>query len=118
MVAAGARAGGVSEPSFSVLGHWPIHFRSAAAPPSKPEAFWEFSPCAFRNTTDGPYFDYVLVRGRVDPFADAPPGPVFMPILRESDWTLYAKVTNAESPPDSAPDEGPCVARPRKETRR
>src|SRR6185295_9744477 len=52
-----ARSGGVSAPSFSVLGHWPIQFRPEAAPPKKSEDFWEFSPCLFRNAADGAYFD-------------------------------------------------------------
>jgi hypothetical protein len=105
-----ARAGGVSEPSFSTLGHWPLHFRAEAAPPPKSEAFWEFHPCLYRNAEDGAYYDYVLVYGDLEPFRDAPPGPVWRAIVREKSWTLYAK-TGAASPAWSSPDEGPCVPR-------
>lgn len=104
-----ARNGGVTEPSFAVLGHWPLHYRAGAAPPEKDVDFWEFDPCAFRNATDGPYYDRVLVRGRIDPFRDAPPGPAWTKVLVEKDWTLFARVPGAEIPASSSPDRGPCV---------
>ncbi len=105
-----ARDGGVAEPSFATLGHWPLHFRSEVAPPAKSEAFWEFHPCLFRNAIDGRYYDYVLVFGDMQPFRDDPPGPVFRLVLREKDWTLYEK-TAEENPAWTTEDEGPCVAR-------
>jgi hypothetical protein len=108
-----ARGGGMSEPSFSVLPHWPLHFRPASAPPVKSRDHWEARPCLYRNTIDGNYYDYVLVRGNVDPFRMRPPGPSWTPIVREQQWTLYEK-SSAQSAPDDAllavvpPDRGPC----------
>jgi hypothetical protein len=99
--------------SFTELGHWPLQFRPEAAPPAKPP-FWTFSPCLFRNETDGAYYDYVLARGNVDPFRDAPPGPVWRSVDREGEFVLYAKVANAEAalnPPWKVEDGGPCTSR-------
>jgi hypothetical protein len=39
--------------------------------------FWDYDPCLFQNEVDGPYYDYVLVRGAVDPFEDEPAGPAW-----------------------------------------
>jgi hypothetical protein len=110
-----ARAGGVASFSFSELHHWPVHYRPGAAPPPE-EAWWELNPCVFRNAVDGEYFDYVLVRGHVDPFADEPEGPVFHAVARSRDFTLYEKSPSASAAPDrwpakKKPDEGPCAAR-------
>ena len=44
-----------------------------------------------RNDLDGLYYDYVLVHGRVDPFARPLPGPRWLPLSREGDWALYEK---------------------------
>jgi hypothetical protein len=86
-----ARNGGVAEPSFAVLGHWPIHYREGAAPPKKDIDFWEFHPGRYENAIDGPYYDFVLVRGAVDPFRSAGRGPRWTPIVREGDWTLWRR---------------------------
>lgn len=103
--------GGVSEPSFGTLGHWPLHYRPEAAPPPKPELFWEFAPCLYRNASDGPYYDYVLVNGELEPFADRPPGPSFRAVLREGAWTLYRKIPGEMNAPWDVPDQGPCKPR-------
>jgi hypothetical protein len=100
--------GGVASWSFSEMHHWSLHYVPEAAPPAH-GAFWEFNPCVFRNAVDGPYYDYVLVRGHVDPFKDKPPGPAWRSIAHQRDYTLYEK-TGDEWPPRDAPpgDEGPC----------
>ena len=109
-----ARGGGVAEPSFAVLGHWPLHYRPEAAPPAKDVDFWEFDPCAFRNAIDGPYYDHVLVRGRIDPFAADPPGPAWTKVLVEKEWTLFARMPGVTMPATPSTDRGPCsVARGR-----
>jgi hypothetical protein len=109
-----SRAGGVAELSFSSLAHWPIRYRPEAAPPSKRSLFWTFDSCRYRNQIDGPYYDYMLVRGNVDPFRDAPPGPRFRKVDTERDFTLYEKVSGPDVPPWPAwpvADRGPCESR-------
>lgn len=101
--------GGVAAFSFAELNHWPMQYRAESAPPKKPIPFWDFHPCLFRNAVDGAYYDYVLVRGRLDPFRDSPPGPRFRPIGRAQDFTLYEKVTGETNPDWPFEDEGPCV---------
>jgi hypothetical protein len=99
-----ARVGGVASMSFTDLRHWPIHHRAEDAPPPKPRPFWTLTPCLFRNTVDGEYFEYALVRGSVDPFA-GPYGPRWQRLDQEREWTLYARVGPAEA---EGPDPGPC----------
>ena len=43
------------------------------------------------NMANGNYYDYVLIRGNVDPFARAGPGPRYRQIAHEGLWALYAK---------------------------
>ena len=113
-----AEKGGVSSYSFSSLNHWPLHYRAEEAPPAKP-LFWTFDACRFRNAYDGPYYDYVLTRGNVDPFRDAPPGPRWVKIDATRDITLYARADAEPNgrTPDGAwpawdvPDLGPCESR-------
>lgn len=101
-----ARYGGVAGFSFSELPHWPVIYRPELAPPKKDVTFWDWNPCLFRNSKDGPYYDFVLVRGDVDPFADEPAGPRWRIIGVAKDWVLYEKT--------GAPyvvggdDRGPC----------
>lgn len=105
--------GGVASYSFSELAHWPLHYREGHAPPTKPQSFWSLNPCLYRNAEDGPYYDYVLVKGRVDPFRDAPPGPVFRFVDQVKDFRLYAKVPGETWPAWPVADRGPCVRRDR-----
>jgi hypothetical protein len=105
------RVGGVSSESFCELAHWPVRFRPGAAPPPKPSLFWTFDSCGYRNATDGPYYDYVLARGNVDPFRDAPPGPRWRRIDTEKDWVLYERDPGAANPAWPVADEGPCESR-------
>jgi hypothetical protein len=109
------RAGGVSGFSFSELHHWPIHYKPEEHPPVKPGAMWDFHPCSFRNAIDGPYYDYVLVRGTIDPFRDEPEGPVFRRVLERPPMTLYQKAPGTWAAAEQ-PDNGPCP--PRKSERR
>jgi hypothetical protein len=106
-----ARSGGVASMSFTELRHWPIHDRPEVAPPPKPP-FWTLDPCLFRNGVDGPYYDFILTHGTVDPFRDSPPGPRWMKIDAEREWALYEKDRAAPDVVSRAPgvlDEGPCV---------
>jgi hypothetical protein len=106
-----ARTGGVSSFSFSELAHWPIHFAPEAAPPQH-WPFWTLeNACAFRNAVDGRYYDYVLTRGNVAPFRDAPPGPRWQKVDEELDWTLYEKLGGEENPAWRVDDGGPCESR-------
>jgi hypothetical protein len=104
-----ARKGGVASWSFTELPHWSLHYQPGAAPP-RHRPFWEFDPCVFRNAEDGSYYDYVLVRGDVDPFRDQPPGPAWRPIARARDFTLFEKTAD-QWQPWTERDEGPCVDR-------
>jgi hypothetical protein len=85
-----ARKGGLSSFSFAELPQSPLRYRPERAPPPKP-AHWEWEPWRFRNDVDGRYYDYLLVRGRGDPFARAGPGPAWHVAAREGPWTLYEK---------------------------
>ena len=85
-----ARMGGVASFSFAELPQSPLRYRPETAPPPHP-AGWEWHANMFRNDLDGFYYDYVLVHGRVDPFARRPPGPEWRILSREQDWTLFEK---------------------------
>ena len=87
-----ARMGGVASFSFAELPQSPLRYRPETAPPVHP-AGWEWHANMFRNDYDGPYYDYVLVHGRVDPFARPQPGPTWRVLSREGTWTLFEKVT-------------------------
>lgn len=106
-----ARGGGVASFSFAELAHWPVNYREGAAPPVKEHSFWEFDPCVYRNEVDGRYYDYVLTRGNVDPFRDAPPGPRWRATVHEKEWTLWEKIPGAENPAWTVQDRGPCESR-------
>jgi hypothetical protein len=87
-----ARFGGIAEPSFATLPQSPIRYRPEMAPP--PRAFaWQWDPTTFRNELDGEYYDYVLVRGNLDPFAAKPPGPTWRLAAREGRWALFEKAS-------------------------
>lgn len=103
--------GGVASYSFTELDHWSLHYRPEAHPPKKNVPFWCFAPCVFRNAVDGRYYDYVLVRGKVDPFRDAPPGPVWRRVDAVKGFTLYEKTALPENPAWTVDDEGPCADR-------
>jgi hypothetical protein len=120
------RRGGVASFSFADLPHWPLRYRAEARPPDHRTRFMEWKPCLFRNSIDGPYYDFVLARGALDPFANDPPGPRWRAVGRALDWTLYARSatevppqagrqpeghTRPEPSPSGAPDEGPCAKR-------
>jgi hypothetical protein len=65
----------------------------------------------YRNEVDGRYYDYVLTRGNVDPFRDAPPGPRWRATVHEKEWTLWEKIPGAENPAWTVQDRGPCESR-------
>ncbi len=108
------RGGGVASVSFAEVPHWPIHFRPESRPPHLPGRDLEWQPCEFRNAVDGPYFDYVLVRGPIDPFRDTPPGPRWRLVgvaveQRAPRWALFGKADGPDVPAVSV-DRGPCAA--------
>jgi hypothetical protein len=86
-----ARGGAIASFSFAELPQSPLRYRPERAPPPMPPG-WEWRPWTFRNDREGAYYDYVLVRGPVDPFARAPPGPRWRVAARGGSWTLYEKV--------------------------
>jgi hypothetical protein len=87
-------------------GYWPLHYAPGAAPPPKPASLWIYHPCLYRYRGDGEYYDYVLVQGRMDPFADPTPGPPFTAVARSGAFTLFAKTGGTSD--DWSPDRGPC----------
>ena len=104
------RSGGVASFSFSELHHWPVQYKRSERPPPKPGTKWDYDPCAFRNATDGPYYDLVLVRGPIDPFVTRPAGPIFRPAATVGPMTLYRK-EDGTWPPTEGTDPGPCPGR-------
>ena len=109
-----AQGGAVASYSFTELAHWPLHYAPGQAPPTR-VPFWAYAPCTYRYREDGAYYDYVLVQGRLDPFAEPTPGPTFTRIAHEGSFTLFEKTAPA-SDADETPDRGPCPARPRPPT--
>jgi hypothetical protein len=103
-----ARYGGMSSFSFSELHHWPTRYRPEWSPP---QALTWGNPCLFRNARDGEFFDFVLTRGDVDPFAANPPGPRWTLIGASRAWRLYARDRSAPETPlvDGESDPGPCA---------
>jgi hypothetical protein len=89
-----ARHGGVAEYSFARLPQSPLRYRPESAPPSKP-AYTEWLPYSFLNSREGPYYDYVLVRGTVNPFARNPAGPVWRLVASEGHWALFERASPA-----------------------
>jgi hypothetical protein len=103
-----ARGGLVAGYSFTEMQHWSVHYAAGAAPPSH-GAFWVYLPCQYRYRQDGEYYDYVLVQGRLELFADPTPGPRFLPIARSRAFTLYEKDPSVVD--TVTPDRGPCPER-------
>jgi hypothetical protein len=106
------RSGGVASFSFSQLHHWPVQYKRSERPPVKLNTKWDYDPCSFRNATDGPYYDLILVRGPIDPFVDRPAGPIYRPALTVDAMTLYRK-EDGTWPPTEEADRGPCGDRRR-----
>lgn len=94
---------GTADFSYAALPFWPVQYRD-------PQKRWAYGrnlrawdPCAFRNATDGPHYDYVLVRGAVDPFARAPRGPRWRLVSARRDWKLYEREAGEFQGPDAMP---------------
>lgn len=100
-----ANNGGVASFSFSELAHWSVQYRAEAAPPNQGAYSWAMAPCLYRNARDGAYFDFVVVRGAVDPFRDHPRGPTWKVRGRSAKYTLWEKDGGAAE----GPDDGPCL---------
>jgi hypothetical protein len=105
------RTGGVTSFSFTSLAHWPMRYVPGGEPPAKDDAFWAVNPCVFRNAEDGPFYDYVLVRGATLPFQDEPPGPRFRFVASTRAFSLYEKTTEPPWPSWPTRDRGPCRRR-------
>jgi hypothetical protein len=105
-----ARAGGIAGFSFAEVPHWPVRYREGVAPPKKATTFWDWNPCLFRNTIDGAYYDFILVRGDLNPVAHANGGPHWRVIGASRDWMLYEKTAQPwlRSASGEVVDEGPC----------
>jgi hypothetical protein len=106
------KGGGVTYPSFAEVPHWPVHFRPESQPPRIPGRSDDWHPCEFRNSVDGPYYDYVLVRGRVDTLRHEPSGPRWQLLAlsyqeRSAPWALFKKVPGGEV--SGRADLGPCA---------
>jgi hypothetical protein len=99
-----AEHGGTAAFSFASLPHWSIHYHSDMAPPPH-RPFWVFTPCEYRNRTDGRYFDAVLVRGDLNPFAAEPAGPAFVKRAQHGRYALYLR---DDSTNFAGPDRSPC----------
>jgi hypothetical protein len=52
-----------------------------------------------------------MVHGKADPFAEAPPGPVWQLAGVSRAWRLYKKLPGVHVPPGEEPDPGPCASR-------
>jgi hypothetical protein len=105
-----AERGGLAAFSFASLPHWSVHYRKDIAMPAH-KPFWVFTPCAFRNAIDGEFFDTIIVRGALDPFATKPAGPVYERIASSTPYTVYRKVPGMrweQAPGVAAIDTGPC----------
>ena len=107
------RYGGIASFSFSEIPYWPLQYRAEAAPPKKSIVFWDWNPCLFRNSVDGYYYNFILLRGDVRPFRRETPGPRWRVIGAARDWVLYAR--DPQTPPLPIPagkdDPGPCQKR-------
>jgi len=106
-----AENGGVASFSFSELSHWSVQYRPETAPPKQDALAWATNPCLYRNARDGAYFDFVLVRGAVDPFRARPRGPTWKVRGRTAKYTLWEKDASVVA---EGGDDGPCegLARP------
>jgi hypothetical protein len=91
-----ARGGRVASYSFSDLPHWPLQYRDDVRPPQKAIPLWIYAPCAYRHAVDGPYYDYVLVSGGIEPFTAQPAGPAFRELRRVRGFVLYEKIAGGE----------------------
>jgi hypothetical protein len=105
-----ARYGGVATFSFAGMPQSPFRYRDAAKPPKSRRSEW--NPCSFRNGIEGPYYDYVIVRGPVDPFSRQPPGPQWRRVAYDGSWSLYEKVAGSAVRLGAFPDHGPCSLGP------
>lgn len=99
--------GGVASFSFSELSHWSVQYRPENAPPKQDAIAWAMAPCLYRNVRDGAYFDFMLVRGAVDPFRDAPLGPRWKVRGKTKKFTLYEK-DRAQEDVTEGTDDGIC----------
>jgi len=88
-----ARKGGVASFSFAELPQSPLRYIPGMGPPAK-QPGWEWHALDYSNTREGPYYDYWLVHGYVDPLArlHLEGGPQWRLKVREGAWALYEKV--------------------------
>jgi hypothetical protein len=93
--------------SFTRIAHWPIRDLPAYEDARRP-LFWTLAPCTFRNAYDGPGFDAILVRSQRDIFRTHPPGPRWLEVDREREWTLYVREPGEWPASGDQIDPGPC----------
>jgi hypothetical protein len=99
--------GGIASFSFSELPHWSVQYKPEGGPPKQDAVAWAMAPCLYRNVRDGAYFDFMLVRGAVDPFRDSPVGPRWKVRGKTAKFVLYEKDTSALDITEGA-DDGIC----------
>ncbi|MBS2022614.1 MAG: hypothetical protein JST92_09405 [Deltaproteobacteria bacterium] len=87
-----ARKGGIASFSFAELPQSPLRYKPQTAPPAKPPG-WEWHAFAFDNVREGPYYDYILLHGNVDPLPRVMQngGPKWRLKTREGSWSLYER---------------------------
>ncbi len=87
-----ARKGGVASFSFAELPQSPLRYRPGMGPPPKGPG-WEWHAFDYSNAREGPYYDYVLVHGYVDPWqrVSIAQGPKWRLVVRDGRWALYAR---------------------------
>jgi hypothetical protein len=102
-----ARYGGVASFSFNEIPHWPIQYRPEHRPPGAERGVAWNNPCDFRNSTDGAYFDFLLVHGERDPIADGPPGPTWELVGKSRAFHLYQR-NDVQTRPGE-PDHSLCM---------
>lgn len=94
--------------SFTAMPHWPVHFVYGKRPPTR---LYSLSPCGFHFRRDGAYFDYVLIQGDADPFAETRVGPTYRKIASSGRFVLYEKTEPETASSANLPDETTCAPR-------
>jgi hypothetical protein len=95
-----AEKGGWLSFHFATFGATPIAYRprdepGAVVPPAVPLR-WEWRPDLFRVGTQGPFFDWFLVRSPRSPDALFASDPTIAPVTHEGTWWLYRRQPKGE----------------------
>jgi hypothetical protein len=99
---------GPNEPSFVDLPQSAVHYREGLAPWMRPWP-WETKPEEYDNAKEGPFYDFVLVRGSGSSFPPPPltAGPQWTLWRENAGWSLYrrndGRLTSSPLPSASCP---------------